>query len=152
MKFREATDLDFSGIMRLYRQLQPADPILTDGKDRSVFDEIINDERLHLFVLDDDGETRATCYLNVIPNITRSARSYAIVENVVTDERVRGQGLGKKIMQNTLEFAWSQGCYKVMLQTGSQRESTQEFYNSCGFSGDDKHAFVAWLPTSLRYQ
>ena len=42
--------------------------------------------------------------------------------------------------------AWAAGCYKVMLQTGSTRESTHAFYRACGFSGTDKHAYVAWCP------
>ena len=146
MIFRDAKDSDFSAIMRLYRQLQPHDSILTNGEDRAVYDEIINDDRLRLFVLEEDDEVKATCYLNIIPNITRSAKPYAIIENVVTDEACRGNGFGKKIIGNALEFAWSRGCYKVMLQTGSHRQSTREFYSACGFSGDDKHAFVAWQP------
>ena len=146
MKPRVATATDFPEIMKLYRQLQPGDPVLTNGRDRATFAEILADDRLHLFVLDDGGIIKATCYLNIIPNITRSASPYGIVENVVTDEDCRGAGLGKRIVRHALEAAWSCGCYKVMLQTGSKRASTHAFYRSCGFSGDDKQAFVAWRP------
>jgi GNAT superfamily N-acetyltransferase len=45
---------------------------------------------------------------------------------------------------HALDAAWTAGCYKVMLQTGSKRESAQAFYETCGFSGDDKQAYVAW--------
>ena len=40
----------------------------------------------------------ATTYLNIIPNLTRSASPYAVIENVVVDETLRGTGLGKQIM------------------------------------------------------
>lgn len=128
--------------MELYRQLQPDDPILTDGRDRAAFDQIVNRENLSLFVLIDQDRIQSTCYLNVIPNITRSASPYAIIENVVTDEAVRGHGYGKRIIAHALDAAWAAGCYKVMLQTGSQNASTHAFYRSCGFSGDDKQAYV----------
>ena len=32
---------------------------------------------------------------------------------------------------------------KVMLQTGSRRESTHAFYRSCGFDPDEKTAYVS---------
>lgn len=130
--------------MELYAQLHPNDLALDDGTDRIVFDEILSTSNLYLFVLEDENSTiQATCYVNIIPNITRRASPYGIIENVVTEVDLRNRGLGKKIMAHALEFAWSRGCYKVMLQTGSKRESTHNFYKSCGFRADDKFAFVA---------
>jgi hypothetical protein len=45
-----------------------------------------------------------------------------------------------------LDFAWSQGCYKVMLMTGRKDEATFRFYESAGFSRDGKQAFIAKAP------
>lgn len=149
MEVREARADDFPGVMALYRQLHPEDPVLSDGRDRATFERILRDEHLHVFVLVDRQEIRSTCYLNVIPNLTRSARPYAVIENVVTDEAFHGQGYGKQVIGHALTAAWQAGCYKVMLQTGSKRESTHAFYRACGFSGTDKHAYVAWRPDSL---
>jgi GNAT superfamily N-acetyltransferase len=140
---RKAAEADFDRIIDLYRQLQPGDPILRDGSDRAVFDEILRSPWLSLFVLEGDGGVQASCYLNVIPNITRSARPYAVIENVITDAAARRKGYGKRVVTHALEAAWAAGCYKVMLQTGSKREGTQAFYQACGFSGDAKHAFIA---------
>ena len=72
--------------------------------------------------------------------------SIPFIENVVTDEARRGQGFGKQVLQAAIEAAWEAGCYKVMLMTGSNEDSTHAFYARCGFSGDDKHAYVAWRP------
>jgi GNAT superfamily N-acetyltransferase len=141
---REAQAGDFGRVMELYAQLHPNDPPSQDGSDRRVYDEILATRNLYLFVLEDaDATVNATCYLNMIPNITRRASPYGIIENVVTEERLRNQGLGTKIMGHALQFAWDRGCYKVMLQTGSKRESTHRFYKACGFSANDKFAFVA---------
>lgn len=142
MPVREAQEADFDRVMELYRQLQPGDPILADGKDRAVFEQIFRASWLRLFVLEDHRRIHSTCYLNIIPNMTRSARPYAIIENVVTDEAGRRKGYGKRVVTHALEAAWAEDCYKVMLLTGSTRESTHAFYRACGFSGDDKHAFI----------
>ncbi|WP_250574546.1 GNAT family N-acetyltransferase [Nonomuraea sediminis] len=82
-------------------------------------------------------------YLNVIPNLTRSASSYAVIENVVVEETLRGTGLGRQIMAGTLRAAWKAGCYKAMLQTGSSKPATHAFYRACGFSSDSKTAYLA---------
>jgi GNAT superfamily N-acetyltransferase len=141
--FREAGPGDLEGILRLYRQLQPADPVLCDGSDAAAFAQILGSPGLHLFVLEVDGAVVATTYLNVIPNLTRSASPYAVIENVVVEEAARGKGLGKQIMAATLQAAWDAGCYKAMLLTGSRRPATHAFYRACGFSPDAKTAYLA---------
>ncbi|WP_109505687.1 GNAT family N-acetyltransferase [Nocardioides speluncae] len=146
---REASSEDFDAIVRLYRQLHPQDPILEDGADRAAFEEILKTPGLALLVLEADGAVVATTYLNVIPNMTRSASPYAVIENVIVDQAVRGTGLGKQIMAATLDAAWDAGCYKAMLLTGSQTPATHAFYRSCGFSPDAKSAYLARPGTSI---
>jgi GNAT superfamily N-acetyltransferase len=141
--FRVAGPDDFAPIMALYRQLHPSDPVLRDGSDAAAFRSILASPALHLFVLDTAGDIVATTYLNVIPNLTRSASPYAVIENVVVDAAHRGTGLGRQIMAGTLQAAWDAGCYKVMLMTGSRDPATHAFYRACGFSGDTKTAYVA---------
>ena len=141
--FRVAGPDDFAPIMRLYRQLHPSDPVLTDGADTAAFRSILAAPALHLFVLDLSGDIVATTYLNVIPNLTRSASPYAVIENVVVDAAHRGTGLGRQIMAGTLQAAWAAGCYKVMLMTGSRNPATHAFYRACGFTSDIKTAYVA---------
>jgi GNAT superfamily N-acetyltransferase len=141
--FREATSGDFEGVARLYRQMHPRDPVLRDGSDEAAFEQILHAPGLHLFVLELDGVVIATTYLNVIPNITRSASPYAVIENVVVEESLRGTGLGKQIVAGTLRAAWEAGCYKAMLMTGSSDPGVHAFYLACGFSSDEKTAYVA---------
>jgi GNAT superfamily N-acetyltransferase len=145
--FRAALSKDFDAILRLYEQLQPADVVLDRGAARAAFDRILGSPGLTLFILEEDGRAIATTYLNVIPNITRSASPYAVIENVVVEEPLRGQGFGKRIMTGTLQEAWDAGCYKVMLFTGSKRESTHAFYRACGFVAGDKTGYVARPPS-----
>ena len=143
MESREADIDDFEEILKLYRQLQPGDPILGDGRDRAVFREILANDMLKLFVLENEGNIISSIYLNIIPNITRSASPYAVIENVVTVEHERGKGFGKALMLNVLSYAWSVGCYKAMLLTGSSKETTHAYYRSCGFAGNVKTGYIA---------
>ena len=137
---RAATVRDFDAICRLYSHLNPSDPPVTD---ENTFHTIIDRPGLDLLVLESDGEVVASTYLNIIPNLSRSAQPYAVIENVVVDESLRGTGLGRRIMAATLDRAWQAGCYKAMLQTGSQTPRTHEFYRACGFSPDEKTAYLA---------
>jgi GNAT superfamily N-acetyltransferase len=128
---RSATHEDFAAIGRLYSQLHPEDPPVTDGSGASVFDDILDRPGLEILVLEIDGEVVASTYLNVIPNLTRSARPYAVT------------GLGRRLMDATLDRAWEAGCYKAMLLTGSKNPSTHAFYRASGFSADAKSAYLA---------
>ncbi|GIF62889.1 acetyltransferase [Asanoa ishikariensis] len=139
--FRVAREGDLEAILGLYRQLHPADPLPAGAAE--TFRRILATPGLDLFVLEVSGVVVATTYLNVIPNLTRGAAPYAVVENVVVDASVRGTGLGRQIMAGTLQAAWDAGCYKVMLMTGSRTPATHAFYRACGFDPDAKTAYVA---------
>lgn len=142
-KVRRAAAGDLDRIRHLYRQLNPGDPVPTDGSDAAAFEQILKADGLTLFVLELDGTVVATTYLNVIPNLTRSASPYGVIENVVVEESLRGKGLGQQIMAATMKAAWDAGCYKVMLLSGSSNPATHGFYRACGFSSDYKTGFSA---------
>lgn len=146
MIVRTASTDDFQDIVRLYRQLNPDDLVIKDGSDREMYDTILASSWLHIFVLELEGIIVATAYLNVIPNITREVSPYAIIENVVTEETQRGKGFGKHLMREVLNFAWKSNCYKAILQTGSKKKATHEFYKACGFIKGERFAFVAYPP------
>lgn len=141
--FREAQLSDIGDVIRLYQQLHPHDPGIGEHEGSAILQQILECPYLHLFVLEDDAGVVASTYLNIVPNLSRSAMPYAVIENVVVDESLRSKGVGKSIMFETLDFAWNAGCYKAMLMTGSRDPSTHGFYRACGFSGDAKTAYLA---------
>lgn len=67
----------------------------------------------------------------------------SVIENVVTHSAHRSRGHGQALLRHALSFAWSQGCYKVMLMTGRKDEAIFRFYESAGFDRHDKQAFIA---------
>ena len=83
--------------------------------------------------------------VTIIPNLTHNHRSYAVVENVVTDEKYRKRGFARACLDYAKELAIKENCYKLMLLTGSKKESTLKFYEEAGYNKNDKTAFIQWI-------
>ena len=91
------------------------DPALAETR----FAAMLSHPGLQVFVGFSGESPAATVTLNVIPNLTRSGASYALIENVVTATRYRKRGYAASLIEHAVETAWNAGCYKVMLLTGS---------------------------------
>jgi GNAT superfamily N-acetyltransferase len=130
---RAALPSDLEGLLKLYPQLNPSDEPISRDLAASRLGEInqLPGSAVLLGLLGDDLVT--SCTLIVIPNLTRGGNPYALIENVVTDARHRGQGYGTHILHAAAKAAWEAGCYKVMLLTGSKQPSTLKFYENAGF-------------------
>ena len=138
---------DLEQLLRLYRHLHPADPVLDGtGEVRRIWDTLLRDPNHHLVGAYLGGTLVSVCSLIVIPNLTRSARPYALIENVVTHPDHRNRGIGTAVLNHALGVAWGAGCYKVMLLTGRQDETTLRFYEKAGFLGGVKTGFIAYPP------
>jgi len=141
MLVRAATLEDHDRVMELMCFLQPNDPKLSEAESQSIFSEIVNSRRFIILVAEKHKCIASTCYINIIPNLTRHAAPYAVIENVVTHPDFRRQGIGKALMTHALELAKTVGCYKVMLLTGGDQD-VLEFYKSCGMKSGVKTAFI----------
>lgn len=133
-------------LLPLYQLLNPDDPVLErDEELRRQWQEMLADESLKIVVVEHDGRLVSSCILTITPNLTRKDRPFGLVENVITHEDFRQNGFGKRCAQTAIEIARDRGCYKVMLLTGSEKEWTHGFYESCGFDRDAKPGFVRRL-------
>jgi GNAT superfamily N-acetyltransferase len=88
----------------------------------------------------------SSCTLTIIPNLTRGARPYGLIENVITDQGYRGRGFGTRLLRHALQVAWDRDCYKVMLLTGHKDEGVFRFYEGAGFRRGVKTGFIAYPP------
>lgn len=141
MIIRQVNINDVEELKKLYAQLNPKDEVVESDIFSLKLLNILRTEGMRIFVCEVDGKLVSTCYLNIISNLTRSLRPYAVMENVVTDKNSRGKGYGKAVVLHALEYAKSNNCYKVMLMTGSKRDSVLGFYKNCGFKTNVKTAF-----------
>jgi GNAT superfamily N-acetyltransferase len=137
-QIRQAQQRDLPELLRLYRQLNPADPPPDIDAAAATLAAMINSPMTTLFLAVDGDRTVGSCTLIIVPNLTRNLKPYALIENVVADAVYRRRGVGKAVMSQALNEAWNAGCYKVMLMTGKQRNGAIPFYESLGFVADRK--------------
>ena len=143
---RPAVREDLRGILALYRHLHPEDSELDAAAAERTWSAIISSELTTLIVADAAGSLVASCALAIIPNLSRNARPYGVIENVVTHADHRRTGLGRAVLHAALDAAWRATCYKVILATGSHREATLRFYRNAGFSQGGKTYFEVRRP------
>jgi GNAT superfamily N-acetyltransferase len=144
VNIREVTASELPALLLLYRFLHTEDdPLPADSTVEAAWSEALANQRCRYFGGYAEDELVCSCTIMVIPNLTRGCRPYAVIENVVTHAAHRKRGWGKAILEHALEFAWSQGCYKVMLMTGRKDDATFRFYEAAGFDRHGKQAFVA---------
>jgi GNAT superfamily N-acetyltransferase len=137
---RPAVAGDLAAVLALLAQLNPDDAALEPGLAEATWREILVRPGVETWLAEAGGAVVACLTLVVVPNLSRGARPYALIENVVTDAAHRGRRVGRTLMDAAVSRAWALGAYKVMLMTGSKKESTLGFYRAGGFT-DDKTAF-----------
>lgn len=143
---RPARAEDLPGMLALYRQLNPDDPAIDLAAAEPVWSALLTSGLTTPFVTEIAGALVSSCTLAIVPNLSRGARPYGVIENVVTDAAHRGAGLGRAILAVAVDKAWEADCYKVFLATGSRRESTLRFYEGAGFQKDAKTYFEIRRP------
>lgn len=142
---REACKNDLQEILELYLFLHETDVPEESEHVKQTWNQIITDANHHLIVCEVDGKIVSSCVCVIIPNLTRNVRPYAFIENVVTHEAYRGKGYATDCLNYAKKIAEQNHCYKMMLLTGSKRESTLDFYKNAGYNSADKTAFVQWI-------
>lgn len=141
MEYRTARKDDLGGLLALYRQLNPEEEPIELEKACSIWDATERTNATRYFIALDHTKIVSACNITLIPNLTRNGRSFAIIENVVTDNEYRRQGIGKRIMLNAVEYAREHNCYKVVLLSTAKRTESHRFYESLGFNGNSKKGF-----------
>ena len=142
---REAVQDDLDAILELYLFLHEDNVPEKDEHLRKTWMQIIQDPNHHLIVNELDGKIVSSCVCVIIPNLTRNVRPYAFIENVVTHIEYRNKGYATECLNYAKEIAHNNNCYKMMLLTGSKRQTTLYFYKNAGYNSNDKTAFIQWL-------
>ena len=143
---RLAREADLPGILTLYGYLHPDEPPPEATAAEAAWSDLLSSGVTMPFVADIAGMLVASCTLAIIPNLTRGARPYGVIENVVTHGEYRRTGLARAVLRTAIERAWSANCYKVMFATGSRREATLSFYEAVGFQRGSKTYFEIRRP------
>lgn len=142
---REALDNELDDLLKLYLYLhEKSVPEMTEHL-KNTWDMIVQDKNHHIIVNEIEGKIVSSCVCVIIPNLTRNIRPYAFIENVVTHEDYRGKGYATECLNYARGIAEKSNCYKMMLLTGSKKDTTLNFYSNAGYNSSDKIAFIQWL-------
>lgn len=142
---REIEESELAGLLDLYLHLhETCVPEMTEHV-KATWQAVMNDPNHHIIVKLDEGRIVSSCVCVVIPNLTRNARPYALIENVVTHSGYRCRGYATECLAYAEKIAAQANCYKMMLLTGAKEASTLAFYKKAGYRDADKTAFVRWL-------
>ena len=142
---REIDCNELTELLELYLHLHENTVPDTTEILNNAWNTIVQDKNHHIIVNEVNGKIVSSCVCVIIPNLTRDVRPYAFIENVVTHSDYRGKGYATECLDFAKELAVKSDCYKMMLLTGSKKETTLNFYSRAGYNSTDKTAFVQWL-------
>ena len=142
---REITRDDLDGLLELYLHLH--DKVVPEHDDHleKTWKQILDDDKYHIIVCEVDGKLVSSCTCIIVPNLTRTVRPYALIENVVTHSDYRGHGYASECLAYAKKLADSVDCYKLMLTTGSKDPKIHRFYENNGYTSKDKTAYNQWI-------
>jgi GNAT superfamily N-acetyltransferase len=80
----------------------------------------------------DDGELVGLVGLHLV-RVLHYNRPLGYITSLVTDPRVRRQGVGKLLLKGAEEWARAKGCYRLSLTSAEHRTDAHAFYPASGF-------------------
>jgi GNAT superfamily N-acetyltransferase len=135
---RPATRADLPAIVRLlandplgrYRE-DPVEPLPRSYE--QAFEEIDRDPRHELVVLEGRDGVIGTLQLSILTNLSYQGGRRAQIEAVRIDYRLRGQGMGERLLEWAIDRARQHDCCLVQLTTDARRPDARRFYERLGF-------------------
>lgn len=147
--FRPARRDDLIAIVELL-----ADDVLGSTRERleeplpssytEAFDAIECDPHNTLIVAEQQRGVVGVLQMTLIPGLTYAGGWRAQIEGVRVASDIRGQGLGRALIEHAIELAWGAGCRLVQLTTDKRRPEAAGFYESIGFSATHE-GMKLWL-------
>ena len=87
-----------------------------------------------VLVADDKGDVIGYAYAAIEGYDYMALRGPSgVLHDVIVDPQHRGRGVGRLLLEATLEFFMTRGVPRVVLSTAEQNEAAQRFFASMGF-------------------
>ncbi|MGB3147814.1 MAG: GNAT family N-acetyltransferase [Paracoccaceae bacterium] len=132
---------DITAALNLYAVLEE----VSEPGDPDAFLTVLNHPGTDIYGVFEGDALRAMATLHLLPNVTRNARPYALIENVVTATGHRRRGFARAVLETCIQASRDGGAYKIMLLTGQAKDSIG-FYKKVGFRDDDKFGLTIRFP------
>lgn len=130
---RPAAEADLPALLALYAELHPDDPVLSLPAALRTWRAIQAQAGRTILVAESDSTPVATADCATLPNLTRGARPFLLVENVVVTTALRRSVIGTALLDAVVALARDAGCYKIQLLSRASRHGAHAFYESRGF-------------------
>jgi GNAT superfamily N-acetyltransferase len=143
---RPARAEDLASLLALFRVSEVSPAAEPMERVERIWSKMLSRDGLAVFVCEAELKIVSTCMLITAPNLLRSGRQHAFLENVVTHPDFRGRGFGRAVVLAALAVAWKQDCFHVFLQSGRTDPRVHRFYEGCGFEPGLRTAYVAKRP------
>ena len=121
MYIRKAKRTDANDLKVLYIEYLTHFP---PKEEQNLLDKFEKDENMYLLVMEEGGKVVSSVQMAIIESLTHNVRPFAVIENVVTHADYRNKGYASALLEKASEIAREHRCYKVFLETGSNKEST----------------------------
>ena len=142
IEFRPGQAGDLKDIVRLLSddpftgELEDAQGIVTDSIPlvyRRAWDAVEASQDNMLLVAVVKKEVIAVLQLTLIPSLTLRGSRRAQIEGVRVASAYRGQGVGTRLLERTIELAREKNCRLLQLTMDRRRERAGNFYRQLGF-------------------
>lgn len=126
-----SSDINQKAYCRLLLQLTAIDPDSISSEAFTANLKEIQSNPYHKILVAKKGDRLVgTITVLIEPKIIHNLSRVAHIEDVIVDETVRGQGIGRLLVERALDLGRIYGCYKVILDCSPH---CMAFYSKMGF-------------------
>ncbi len=139
ISIREAQKSDLARLVELMKALTittssvEAHGASTLAEYEKIFKQIESDPNHKLIVAELDGTIVGSADMVIVPNLSHQGLPWAVMENVIVEEKMRRKGIAAAMVQYLTDLARESGCYKIGLSSSKERPAAHSFYESLGF-------------------
>lgn len=138
LRFRRAKAADLSAIVRLLaedelgRSREDA-TLPLDAKYIAAFRAVDEDPNQHFIVAIQEEAVVGCMQVSIIPGLSRMGMTRGQIESVRVMKRLRGKGVGRKLIEHAIELCRAKHCGLVQLTSDKSRNDALAFYQKLGF-------------------
>lgn len=133
--------ISISDIRELIQQLT-SKKISFDSRD---YNSLISYKNCSLYLAMDLSENRKTIGMVAVVQFIVPTSKHARIEDLVVDQKYRGRGIGKKLMQAAIDSLKESGAIHIELTSNSQREAANRLYQNLGFKQIKTNVYRLYL-------
>lgn len=78
-------------------------------------------------------DNKVVGWMHVFYTVRVESQPFCEIAGLVVDEHVRGQGIGKMLIQKAVEWSSAKPCNSLRVRTNVTRTDTHRFYANAGF-------------------